>query len=212
MSNRLKILSMEECFPYPRFSTESLEEMLDMTPAEIEERAAREGWKRVTAQEFDENDELIELEMWDATTMPVETRTIIAMEHYQIEEDELPLICEVEDEVSRLMLLFPGANQKMLTAALYRARQFECIRDAATSLRIPPFLAFEALGAVFGVDSSVFQDLSDRLDGEKYCSFITSDADTRLLMLMQHFSECTEELLPEFPSSSSKPASEGVLQ
>jgi hypothetical protein len=212
MSKRLKILSMQESIVYPAFTTSSLEEMLNLTPEKIELRAAREGWGRATLQEFDENGEIFETEVWDAMSMTQSTRAWIAMEHYQIEEDEAPLICEVEDEVSRLMTLFPGANEKVLTAALFRARQFECIGDAVASLRIPVDLAFNVIGTVFGTPDSVFEEISRRLDGDREFSFLTSNDDTRLLMLIQYYSERSGEFLPELGNPQTYSAEEGALQ
>jgi hypothetical protein len=212
MSKRLKILSMQECFPYPRFTTRGLKEMLDMTAKALEKRAAREGWKRISVQEFEENGEIVQYEMWDAMTMPVKTRVAIAQGHYQIEEDDSSLIYEVEDEVSRLMALFPGANEKVLTAALFRARQFECICDAILSLRIPVDMAFEAIGTVSGTPQSVFEEISSRLDGDEEFSFLTSNDDTRLLMLIQYYSERSGEFLPELGNPQTFSADEGVLQ
>lgn len=199
MSVRLNILFAQDRAPYPCFTTSELSELLDISEKKVRARAKSEGWQRFTMKEVGEDDAIDSYPVWDASTMPEETRQQIATGHYAAEEEDNPLFAEAEAEAQQVQFYFPNVAVPVIRAAIYRARQFSMIQDAAVSLQLPAFEAIQAIAKVYGIDSRILSNLGSLFLPGEYGPFLLLREDIRLLLLVHFFSQHSEELLPEFP-------------
>lgn len=212
MKNHLKIFYATERQASPCFTSDLLAETQECEVADIEALAAREGWHAVDIHEALPDGTVETFSAWEAASMPFITRMGIAIDHYSFEEEEEPLIIRAKADAAKLVRIFPKMDFERTLAAIYRARQFECVRDVAVSLQLPLVDAMRAISTAFGIGDELLYVLNGQLDNGFDCSFINLDEDTRLAALMHLFSKCTDEPLPEFSSEELAIEAEKAVQ
>jgi len=213
MSMRLNIFYGQARITLPYLATFELAGLFDVDEEDVTDRAALEGWKASELREIGENGEIETIPAWDVESMPYATRKEIAATHYFEEEQESALLLGIEEAALPLQGLFPHVNHHAITASLYRAQQFVCVRDAAISLRLTLEDALDAISHAFWMDRGILLDLNNNLDNGEPCSFIKMDEDARLMSLMLHFYAATGNLLPEFfPFASPAPQAQSTCR
>lgn len=193
---RLKLLFSLDRNEHPLFATEQLAETLKISTKKVNARAKTEGWQSLQFSEVLDG-EVSSYPMWDALSMPVETRRQIAVCHYTLEEKENPLYEETLEAACKPALISPLVPLDSLIAAIYRARQFSMIHDVAVSLELTLLEALEVISTVYRLERHVLAEINRDLDRGNPCSFIALPEDERSIALLQYFMRFSGNLLPE---------------
>jgi hypothetical protein len=203
MSERLGILYSQDRNEYPSFTTSELAETLNMSQKKVRALAKSEGWKEFELQEVD-GGEAVKYLAWDGLSMPENTRLLLAIAHYEQEERECPLLVEVDQEAALILSYFPNKSLPAVRAALYINRQVAMVDDVASSLHLTIHRAIEVISHVYRISKNTFYDLTTTFSNNDNVHFFALSEDVRLVMLIEHYSQCPEEQLPNFSFRVSK--------
>lgn len=198
MSDRLKILFLQDRHTRPSFKSSELAELFRTSLKDIKSRAKLEGWQSFKISEVEENGKIYSYPVWNVLSMPPETRIQIAAAHYAEEEADSPLLVEAETEARQVQLRFPKISFPVIRAAIYRARQFSLVDDAIVSLELLLSDAIEAISLAYRIDPGILSLLERQLSANGSGPFLLLAEEIRFFCLVQHFSENSGELLPEF--------------
>lgn len=187
MSKRLKILFSQERGVNSAFSTKEIATLFGKTSKEIKKLAKKEHWASFDQKEINPNGGIESFPMWDAFSMPYETRKKIAMLHYYEEDEEKDLYIEAEEETAKVRALFPWADDESLTEAFLCNRLFTYAVDVVMSLHLKLVDALEVVCLACNINYTGIRMFYANFDNDDPRSFILLDEDTRFAVLLLYF-------------------------
>lgn len=184
---RMSILFGQQRLPKAVFATFELEEFFDKPAAEIEVLAGQESWASFEIKEVGPEGDIEAISVWDALSMPYETRMRIARLYHGDEEQEKNLMAEAEEETAKVQKFSPWLNPVTVSDAFFCSRVFTYALDLALSLKLSLYDSLEVVCHCYGIPAERLYALNNLLDNGKPCSFVLMDEDTRMTALLLYF-------------------------
>lgn len=188
------------------FTARHIAHLLEDPVEMIEQEAVEDGWLSKTVDHHIDYDGqgIIDAVLYDLRSIREGTRIMIGVYLLmEIEEHLCPLLLRADSHADYIGQWFPTIDKPILRAAVYRCAQFAYARDIKFALQMHEKDALMIVAEAFCMEREFLYKLALEFVGneEDIFGFLVFP-ETHLLRLVQHFSEGSGPMLPEFECPS----------